>query len=359
MTLFCIVLVLIQLYYWYFFYGLLAKEPLKSASVSPDHSVSILICIKNEVANLHKNLPSIMSQTYRNYSVLVADDFSSDNPTEFLNEIDSEKRIIKSFKVTENMPGKKAAMSEAIALSEGQLLLLTDADCAPHSEEWVTSMVSAAQEPGKQLVLGYSPYKKADSIVSRWAHFEAWLTAIQYLSYAKKGMPYMGVGRNLLYHRNLVSPEVFKKYSHLASGDDDLTVMQVATATNTAINLDPNSFVATAAPTSFRDYWNQKTRHFSTATSYQGKSKFLLSLYSFSQILFFVILTYLLFSRELYLALFIYALRMLLLLPVVARLKKKLAGEFSLLCFPIYDLCQVLFYMIFSFAVLFPQKSKW
>ena len=359
MTLFFVVLVLNQLFFWYYFFDILSKEPPTSASPTGDSSVSIVICVKNEIENLRKNLPTIMRQTYMNYSVLVADDFSSDNTTEFLKQIDSEKGIIKSFKVKENKPGKKAALSEAIDHSESEWILLTDADCKPHSEVWIASMLDVAQSAQKQLVLGYSPYKKAQSIVSKWAHFEAWLTAIQYLSYAKRGIPYMGVGRNLLYHKALLSPAMIRKYDHLTSGDDDLTVMQVATAGNTAICLDPKSYVVTAAPHSFRDYLKQKTRHFSTANAYQSKHKFLLGLYSFSQILFFLMLGYLLCTQQSLPALIVYVVRMVLLLPAVVRLKKKLAAEFSLFWFPVYDLSQALFYMIFSFAVLFPQKSKW
>lgn len=359
MTFFFVVVVLIQLFFWYYFFDLLSKEPPTPASTTTENSVSLLICAKNEIENLRKNLPSLICQTHKNYSVLVADDFSSDNTTEFLKQIDSEKGIIKSFKVKENKAGKKAALSEAIALSESEWILLTDADCKPFSEAWITSMLDVAQSAQKQLVLGYSPYNKKQSIVSKWAHYEAWLTAIQYLSYAKRGIPYMGVGRNLLYHRDLLSPAILRKYDHLASGDDDLTVMQVATAANTAINIDPQSFVVTAAPDSFRDYWRQKTRHFSTATAYQTKHKFLLSLYSISQMLFFLVLAYSLWTQHFLPVLIAYVVRMILLLPAVIRLKKKLAAEFSLLWFPIYDLSQALFYMIFSFAVLFPQKSKW
>jgi len=359
MTLICIVLVLAQLFFWYYFYGILIKNQPVEPKNGQNQAVSILICAKNEIDNLKENLPAIIDQTYIEYKVIVADDYSSDGTTEFLKKIDSEKGIFTAFKVKENKRGKKAALSEALTQAKTPWVLTTDADCVPCSEDWISSMMNSAEVSDITLVLGYSPYQKEPNLVSKWAHFEAWITAVQYLSYAKRGIPYMGVGRNLLYKKDLINKETLSNYAHLASGDDDLTVMQIATADNTAINLDPKSFVMTTAPPTFLDYWKQKNRHFSTATSYQWKHKILLSLYSSSQILFFVLILLLFLWGQWLVAVGIYGFRMLMLFPSVFKLKKILTAEFSLLCFPLYDVAQAFYYMIFSIAALIPQKTKW
>ena len=169
----------------------------------------------------------------------------------------------------------------------------------------------------------------------------------------------MGVGRNMMYDKSLLTPTTLSRYSNLSSGDDDLTIMQIATKDNTTINLDPESYVYTAAPQSFSAYWKQKTRHYSTAISYKGMHIALLSGYSFSHVGFYVLLFYGLIKGHFLLSLGLYLLRLLVILPVVFRLKERLKASFLLVDFMIFDLLQVFYYMIFSFAVLFPQKNKW
>jgi len=66
-----------------------------------------------------------------------------------------------------------------------------------------------------KIILGYSPYETNGTNVGCWSHFEAWITALQYLSFAIKGYPYMGVGRNLLYHKELISEDTISKYAHM------------------------------------------------------------------------------------------------------------------------------------------------
>ena len=74
---------LIQIFYYFFFYGRLAyyKSPHSSAHKKP---VSIIICAKDEASNLEKYLPSILSQDYPEYEVIVVNDCSEDETEQVL-----------------------------------------------------------------------------------------------------------------------------------------------------------------------------------------------------------------------------------------------------------------------------------
>jgi hypothetical protein len=142
----------------------------------------------------------------------------------------------------------------------------------------------------KTIVLGYGGYEKIEnSLLNKIIRFETILTAVQYFSWAKAGLPYMGVGRNLAYKKD----EFFNvngciDHIQVRSGDDDLFINQAANKSNTAISYTPESFTYSKPKESFKDWFTQKRRHVSTAEHYKFFDKFQLGLFFFSQLFFFL-----------------------------------------------------------------------
>ncbi|MEM9930731.1 MAG: glycosyltransferase, partial [Bacteroidota bacterium] len=163
-------------------------------------------------------------------------------------------------------------------------LVMIDADCQPNGPQWLRIM--AQQLSGDvQLVLGYGPYAMGMSWLHRLLRFETLYIAIQYFSFARLGVPYMGVGRNLAYRRTLFAQQNgFYNHQHIASGDDDLFVSAAANRQNTAWVMDPRAFTYSVPVESWQAYYYQKTRHLSTSWSYRPLHRGLLALLSASQV---------------------------------------------------------------------------
>jgi hypothetical protein len=137
-----------------------------------------------------------------------------------------------------------------------------------------------------EIVLGYGSYFKRPGLLNKLIRFETFHTALQYLSYALAGMPYMGVGRNLSYKKDLFfKNKGFSALNQIPGGDDDLFINKVATKTNTAIVIDEEAHTLSEPKKKWSHWWNQKLRHYSTAKYYKPKFKFLLGLYTTIQIL--------------------------------------------------------------------------
>ncbi|MEJ7677682.1 MAG: glycosyltransferase [Segetibacter sp.] len=109
-----------------------------------------------------------------------------------------------------------------------ETLLLTDADCVPASEKWM-QLMQDGYKPETEIVLGYGAYHKNNGLLNKIIRFETFHSALQYLSYALAGIPYMGVGRNLSYRKDVfLRNKGFSAINHIPGGDDDLFINKVA-----------------------------------------------------------------------------------------------------------------------------------
>ena len=307
-----IVVVVIQVIFYIFLFGrfVFLKQEKKSRK---NGAVSVIICAKNEAENLQNFLPSVINQNYASFEIVLINDASHDSTLEVMEQFASQHENIKivNVKNTEAFWGnKKYALTLGIKASKNEFLLFTDADCKPVSKYWIRHMSSHFSKK-KQLVLGYGGYSKIkNSLLNKLIRFETLVTAIQYFSFAKLGIPYMGVGRNLAYTKTeFFKANGFVNHIKVRSGDDDLFVNQVANKKNTAICFLENGFTESIPKTTFKDWFKQKRRHVSTAKHYKLKHKSLLALIYSSQLLFWVFATTLFvttYNWQIVLALFLF-----------------------------------------------------
>jgi len=303
-----------------------------------------------------------LTQDYPNYEVLVVNDGSTDDSLKKLLDIQKEFPILRVLSVQGTPPGKKAALSLGIRQAKFEWLFLSDADCCPAGANWLRTMMQARLSI-PTVILGYSPYRKRSGWLNRFIRFEAFYTAIQYFSFALAGHPYMGVGRNLAYHRSLFrQAEGFRRHVHLAAGDDDLFVNQVATAENTTLCFSSEAWVYSAPKTSWGGYYIQKRRHYSVSRHYRWNHQMILGALSLSHALHYVLLLISLIVTPSYwpVLTLIYTVRMSVVLPVSIGASKRL-GQSDLLPFlPLLDLFYLFYYLVFAPALLTDSRiRKW
>jgi cellulose synthase/poly-beta-1,6-N-acetylglucosamine synthase-like glycosyltransferase len=170
----------------------------------------------------------------------------------------------------------------------------------------------------------------------------------------------MGVGRNLAYRRELFDRSGgFRRHEHLASGDDDLFINEVAHKGNVGIQLHPDTFVYSKPKANWREYYRQKTRHFTTGKHYKLKDKILLFSLTMSHLLHYVLLIALVILKiSTIFALLGYAVRMGVVMAVSAVILTKLQHRSLRLWVPALDAALVIFYFVFSPSVLMNKDTQ-
>ncbi len=280
----------VQLYY---IFGVFAKisffkpQPSGKSTTEP---VSIIIAARNELKNLEQNLKSILDQDYPQFEVIVVNHCSWDGSQAFLEELQQQYKHLKVSQLIEQEKyptGKKFALTIGIKAASYDVLVFTDADCVPQSNQWLRLMQSRFT-PGKDIVLGFSPYRKYSGFLNLYIRFETFMTALFYLSAPMMKNAFMGVGRNLAYRKDLFfKHKGFATHQHIMSGDDDLFINTAATENNVAIEIDPESFVYTEPKRNAGAWGRQKSRHMTTGKFYKPKHKRLLGWYYSSQMFFY------------------------------------------------------------------------
>jgi len=358
---FCIVS-LLQLFYYFWFFQRLAFFRPRTKDKSQQHPISVIICARDEAGNLANNLPGALVQTYPTTHEVVVVNHNSQDDTRYL--LDEFKKTFKDLHIVNleyeaiGIPGKKYPLSMGIKEAKHEVVLLTDADCVPASEYWIQKMQDG-YDNGVQIVLGYSPFRKKDGFLNKLIRFETFHSALQYLSYALAGLPYMGVGRNLSYKKELFfKNKGFSNINHLPGGDDDLFINMVANGTNTGIVIDPEAFTISEAKNSFADWMRQKSRHYSTSRFYKARHKWLLGLYSMSHFLFYPLFVFAL-LYNLKITLLVFGVRFLVQALIYFKTMKKL-GEIDL--FPwwwLLDIWMFVYYLIFAQTLWKKPKATW
>ena len=303
-----------------------------------------------------------MRQDYPDFEVIVVNDRSWDGSADVLEEfcaVYPNLRVINLDEKVNHICGKKLAVTLGIKGAIHENLLFTDADCYPSSDKWIKKMTP--QFVSSTLILGFSPYENQKGILNKLIRFDAIYVGIQYLSYAMAGIPYMGVGRNMAYKRELFySVGGFRSHYALQSGDDDLFVNEAAQKNFTHVIFEPDSQMISYPKRTFKDWWRQKSRHFTTSDRYKFIHKFLLALYPVSGLIFYLTFVVLLFAEQYRLTVLILLIvKVLIQLLVLIKPIRLLGGKDLVYLTPFLELFLIVLHPIILLRNYLIKPVKW
>ena len=365
---FCLTFIILLWYYLYYFSRLaFYKEKDSGINQLP---ASVIICAKNEDHNLPEILPLVLEQDYPEFEVVVVDDCSSDNTSDVLREFEKKYKHLRVITIKEDVKhhhGKKFAVMVGIKGAKYEQLLFTDGDCKPLDNQWLKKMMRNFSNE-TEIVLGYSKYKKLPGFLNKLIRFDTFNIALQYLSFAMAGVPYMGVGRNLAYKKSLFfKHKGFATHYHIESGDDDLFINQAATPTNTCTEISSDSFTLSRVKKDWKGWFEQKRRHLTTWTEYKPSDKIRLGIYPFAQMFFWLLFVVLLVfcqsagfpQYDIYIMLSLLLFRLIVQLIIFKYAMDKLQEKDLLLISLIAELFLLGFYPMLTISNKLFRRKKW
>ncbi|MEZ0483963.1 glycosyltransferase [Fibrella aquatica] len=233
-----------------------------------DHqpTITVVIPVRNEASALPRLLADLSAQTFTNFSVIIADDASTDDTATLAQAYSSVATFPLTVFTLADDPAvaspKKRAIAQSIARSTGELIVTTDGDCRvqPH---WLASLAQCYRETGAKLISGPVTFTTQSSVFGS-------LQVVEFASLIGAGAatlamkrPTMCNGANLCYQRT-VFEEVngFSGVDHVASGDDELLMHKIAARYPQGIHFLKNrkAIVETDPHSSLTAFFQQRKR---------------------------------------------------------------------------------------------------
>lgn len=360
--------VLIQLFYYLFIFTRLAFYGKTTNYGSDSPGVTVLVCALNEKENLMELLPLLDAQEYPEFEVILLDDRSDDGSEDFMRENIHGWKHIRYIRINDefsHVTPKKYALTVGMKQAKYPIALMTDADCRPDSVHWISAMTSRISDD-KHIVIGFSPYEKQPGLLNWFIRCETFYTAVQYLSFSLAGLTYMGVGRNIMYKRNVFfENKGFYRHRHIMGGDDDIFLNEVATSTNTAISIEPESFVYSKPKTTWSGWLRQKRRHLAVSQFYRERNKIMLGILSSSHVavwtLAFLTLGFALYNKDVLLLQelgLVVGARWIIQWILFFIINKRLDRTVEWFSFLLMDFAFFIYYVFFGFFVMTRRKPR-
>lgn len=352
-----IICLIVHISYWLFFDFKIRKAP-KFTSENRSIPVSIVICARNEEENLRNNLPAILKQKYHHFEVLVVDHCSTDKTFNLVSELQEDHINLKYFYCKDPRPSKRPALLLGLEKSTHAHILVTDADCRPVSDQWITKMVQPFRY-GIEVVVGAAPLEGDRTLLSCFLKYEAASIYLQYAAATLGGFSYMGVGRNMAYLKTLYQAHMQDQLTPFIGGDDDLFVSRLSSQKVTLV-AEESAMMISRGSKKWSEYYHKKHRHVSVSRAYSPIQKIYLGIFSFSHWGFLASILFLIIDGK-YL---LFAFLMLLVKVLISHLiTKKVARPFVSNC-PVSSILAtefvyLLHYPSIAFYLMLKPPTKW
>jgi 1,2-diacylglycerol 3-beta-glucosyltransferase len=180
-----------------------APLPLQSSALP---RISILVAARNEEDVLERCLRALQLQRYptERIAFIIADDGSTDHTASIAKAFAREDRRFKLVSVPEAMGalrGKAHALHHAISQADGELLLITDADCEP-PPDWAANMAGAFSNADLGILCGITTICSDPSLLSDVQRLD-WLLLLTVAAGASAtGFPITAMGNNMAVRRS-------------------------------------------------------------------------------------------------------------------------------------------------------------
>ena len=174
------------------------KLPYLSKLHEFEHSISVIVAVRNEERNIEALLNALKAQKYTTFEVIVVDDHSDDATARLIDEFDFEKLSL----IHAVGQGKKAAIRQAIGITKGDVVAFTDGDCMM-GDEWLAAINGYFIESDKVIGCGAVNFKECTSTFEK-------MQQIEFASLIGVGAAFLGLkkptmcnGANIFYKKAL------------------------------------------------------------------------------------------------------------------------------------------------------------
>jgi cellulose synthase/poly-beta-1,6-N-acetylglucosamine synthase-like glycosyltransferase len=238
--------------------------------------VSILIAARNEEENITRTIDAILNQNFPSsqMELIIVDDHSTDKTAEIVQSYGNRGVKLLQLQVGDKLNSyKKYAITKAIEMASGEIIVTTDADCRM-GRNWIRTIMAYFDQNDSFLVSSPVAYSEEKSKFEELQTLEFLYLIGLGAAGIGNGNPTTCNGANLAYRRDVFfEMDGFKGIDNLASGDDELFLHKVAEKYADRIGFckSREAIVYTDAKPDLASFISQRKRWASKSTKYKDK----------------------------------------------------------------------------------------
>ncbi|MCE7062056.1 glycosyltransferase [Dyadobacter sp. CY343] len=252
-------------------------------------TISVVIPVRNEAANIVLLLQDLVSQTFPNerFQVLVMNDNSTDETAALVEEFARQNRLdiqLINLPDTPTTSPKKRAIETAISNATGSLIVTTDGDCRVEPD-WLNAIATCHASINTKLISSPVTFSPANSLTDHLQIVEFSSLIGSGASAIEAGFPSLCNGANLAYEKQaFLDVGGYDGVRHIASGDDEFLMHKIAARFPGSVHFlkDQRAIVSTQPHYRWTDFFRQRKRWASKWKHYQTATPLVLALYVFS-----------------------------------------------------------------------------
>lgn len=268
----------IFLLYAYFilrtWWGMRRLTRLSPPADTPLRPYSVIIAAHNEAETITRCLEALTQQDYPTelYEIILAADRCTDDTAAKARVFQKDFPNLKILEINETPPGvspKKNALSRAIEAAARQHLLFLDADVVPTENHLRAMNRYFANDTA--AVVSLMKFTAPKTFFQKFLVFEklvSWCIAGAGIGWKR---PVIAYGGNWGYTKSAFEKvQGFAEIEFSLGGDDDLLLQKMGEL-NLPVQmcLEPQGWIRTAPPETFRQFLRQRRRHFSAGGKYR------------------------------------------------------------------------------------------
>lgn len=250
--------------------------PFFSTDKTSNKKVSILIAARNEEENIARTIDAILNQNFPSsqLELIIVDDHSTDKTAEIVQSYGNRGVKLLQLQLGDKLNSyKKYAITKAIEMASGEIIVTTDADCRM-GRNWIRTIMAYFVQNDSFLVSSPVAYSEEKSKFEELQTLEFLYLIGLGAAGIGNGNPTTCNGANLAYRRDVFfEMGGFKGIDNLASGDDELFLHKVAEKYADRIGFckSREAIVYTDAKPDLASFISQRKRWASKSTKYKDK----------------------------------------------------------------------------------------
>ena len=258
--------------------------------------ISVIITSKNNSFELEKNLPYFLNQNYPVYEVIVVNSGSTDDTDVVLKAAEQNySQLYHTFipAGSDEVNEKKLAITLGVKAAKYDIVLFSESYCRPTSNNWIREFGKEFTK-GKDILLGYSRVVFTNRVrLGNFIRYDNLIHHLKFLSMSIAGKPFMGIGRNMAYKKELFfENKVLSSVLGIDGGEDDLYINRISSRKNTEVLLSRDSITETDSVDGFLTWRSIKSKYLYTKQFYKGPANFILGFETITKHLFYLILLF-------------------------------------------------------------------